>query len=282
MRSHNRRLKTLGWSPFPYPAYTWSGTTAGRLPIVSRGGVELPVLRDALANIGIPLGVPPGPLAATAGAALLLMPGSAELTWLNAGADEAQLCGTDSMPTVAARPTPAAIWALLIPGAPKALAPGPKPSPTANPNVWKWPPKPPAVGPTDDMNELAGPIAEMPKVDIDAAEPVPDTRLPADESAVGNEARVAQDNAGDVDDEDAIDEVTVLSPCARLGAVAVVSWVDSIDVSWVDITELNWVDSSELNWVDIVEVIWDSMELSGVDMRELSWLPSKELTCDAV
>jgi hypothetical protein len=237
------------------------------------------VLRCALPSIGIPLGVPPGPPAATAGAALLLMPGSAEPTWLNAGADEAQLCGTDIMPTVAARPTPAATWALLIPGAPKTLAPEPKPSPTANPNVWKWPPKAPAVGP---MNELDGPNAEMPKVDIDAAEPVPDARLPADESAVGNEARVAHDDAGDVDDEDAIDEVTEVSPCARLGTVAVVSWVDSIEVSWVDITELNWVDSRELNWVDIIELIWDSMELSGVDIRELSWLPSRELTCDAV
>jgi hypothetical protein len=236
------------------------------------------VARCALPSIGIPLGVPPGPPAATAGAALLLMPGSAEPTWLNAGADEAQLCGTDSMPTEAARPT-AATWALLIPGAPKTLAPEPKPSPTANPNVWKWPPNPlPAVEP----NELAGPIAEMPKVDIDAAEPVPDARLPADESAVGNEARVAHDDAGDVDDEDAIDEVAEASPCTRLGVVAVVSWVDSIEVSWVDITELNWVDSRELNWVDIVELIWDSMELSGVDIRELSWLPSAELSCDTV
>lgn len=241
--------------------------------MVSRGGTELPVLRVALPSIGIPLGVPPGPPAATAGAALPLMPGSAEPTWLNAGADEAQLCGTDSMPTEAARPTPAATWALLIPDEPKTLVPEPKPSPTANPNVWKWPPNPPAVGPTDDINEL-GPIAEMPKVDIDAAEPVPDARLPADESAVGNEARVAHDDAGDVDDEDAIDDVAEASPCTRLGAVAVVSWADSVEVSWVDITELNWADSRELNWVDIIELIWDSMELSGVEIRELS--------CDAV
>jgi hypothetical protein len=137
MRSHNRRLKTLGWSPFPYPAYTGSGNTAGRLPIVSRGGVELPVLRDALPSIGIPLGVPPGPPAATAGAALLLMPGSAEPIWLNAGAAEAQLCGTESMPSEAARPTFAVMVKLPISGAAKTPVPELKPLPSAYPTAWK-------------------------------------------------------------------------------------------------------------------------------------------------
>ena len=221
-------------------------------------------------SIGIPLGVPPGPPGAAAGVALALVPGNAEPTWLNAGAVEAQLCGTESMPSEAARPTPAVTWALPIPGTPKTLVPEPKPLPTANPNA-EWLPKTPAVGPTDCMSEPAEPNAEMPKVDIDAAEPVPDARLVPDVSAVGNEARVAHDDAGDDDDEDAIDEVAEASPCARLGAVAVVSWVDSMELSWVDITELswvdiselNWLDSRELNWVDIIELIWDSMELSG-------------------
>ena len=249
--------------------------------MVSRGGTELPVLRVALRGIGIPLGVPPGPPVAAAGAALALAPGSAEPSWPTAGAFGAQLCGTESMPSWAARPTLAVIWALLIPGAANMPVPGPKPSPTANPNAWKCPPNPLAAGPTDCMNEL-GPNADMPKVDIDAAEPVPDTRLPADVSAVGNEARVAHDAAGDVDAEDAIDDVAEASPCTRLGAVAVVSWVDSVEVSWVDITELNWADSRELNWVDIIELISDSMELSGVEIRELNWLDSRELSCDAV
>ena len=264
----------------PYPPYTWGSTTLGRNPTLSRGGVELPVPRAALDTNGIPPGVPPGPPAATAGAALALAPGSAEPTWLNAGAAEAQLCGTDIMPTEAARPTPAATSILPIPDAPKTLAPEPKPLPAANPNVWKWLPKKPAVGPIDGMSEPAEPIAEIPKVDIPAAEPVPDSRLVPDVRAVGNEARVAHDEAGDVDDEDAID-VAEASPCARLGAVAVVSWVDSTEVSWVDITEVIWVDSKELSWVDIIELIWDSMELSGVDIRELIWLASRELICDA-
>src|SRR5208283_1985045 len=182
--------------------------------MVSRGGTELPVLRVALPGIGIPLGVPPGPPVAAAGAALALAPGSAEPTWLNAGAAEAQPCGTESMPSEVARPTLAVTAVLPIPGAPKALVPEPKPSPTANP---KWLPKTPAVGPTDGMSEPAEPNADMPKVDIPAAEPVPDTRLAPDVSAVGNEARVAHDDAGDDDDEDAI-EVAEASPCTRLGA----------------------------------------------------------------
>ena len=56
MRSHNRRLKTLGWSSFPYPAYTGSCTTVGRKPILSRGGVGAPVPRVALAQHRHPAG----------------------------------------------------------------------------------------------------------------------------------------------------------------------------------------------------------------------------------
>src|ERR1700729_1747803 len=123
--------------------------------MVSRGGTELPVLRVALPSLGIPPGVPPGPPVAAAGAALALAPGSVEPTWLNSGAVGAQLCGTESMPSEAARPTPAVTWTVLIPpGAANTPVPEPKPSPTANPNVWKCPPNPLAAGPTDCMSEL--------------------------------------------------------------------------------------------------------------------------------
>jgi hypothetical protein len=227
------------------------------------------VLRCALPSIGIPLGVPPGPPAATAGAALLLMPGSAEPTWLNAGADEAQLCGTDIMPTVAARPTPAATCALLIPGAPKTLVPEPKPSPTANPNVWKWPPNPPAVGPTDDMNELAGPIAEMPEVDIDTAEPVPDTRLVPDVSAVD-----------EVVHDDSDDDSGVVDTAEVSGAdTAELSGADTAEVSGVDTAEVSGVDTAEVSGVDTAEVSGaDTAELSGADTAELSGAAAPELT----
>ena len=92
--------------------------------------------RCALASIGIPLGMPPGPPAAAAGVALAPTPGNAEPTWLNAGAAEAQLCGTESMPTEAARPTPAVTAALPMPGAPTTPVPEPKPPPSADPNAW--------------------------------------------------------------------------------------------------------------------------------------------------
>jgi hypothetical protein len=163
------------------------------------------VPRSALPSIGIPLGVPPGPLVAIAGAALPLMPGSAEPTWLNAGADEAQLCGTDSMPTVAARPTPAATWALPIPGAPNMPVPEPTPLPTADPNL---------------MSELAEPIIDMPEVDIDPDEPVPDARLVPDMSAVDDDIRVVNDESGDVDDVDGIDEAVEASPGVDIAVVS--------------------------------------------------------------
>ena len=105
--------------------------------MVRRGGVEEPVPRCALPSIGIPLGVPPGPPVATAGAALALAPGSAEPTWLNAGAAEAQLCGTESMPSEAARPTFAVMATLPISGAAKTPVPELKPLPSAYPTAWK-------------------------------------------------------------------------------------------------------------------------------------------------
>ena len=237
--------------------------------------MPLPVPRAAFGTIGIP-DVPAGPLGATSGAALmpaLLELGTAEPIWPNAGATEVQPWGTESMPTEAARPTPAVTSTLLILGPAQKPVPGPKPLPTASPGVGKWSPKAPTVGPMDCKSGLAEPPAAMPNVDIPAAEPVPDARLAPDVNAVGNEARVAKD-PGDVDDADA----TEVTPCTRLGAVAVVTWV----VSAVGISDVIWVDSKELSCVDIIELIWDSMGLSGVDIKEVSWLDSRELSPDAV
>ena len=99
----------------------------------------MPAPRAALelASIGIPLGMPPGPPAMTAGVALALAAGSAEPTWLSAGAAEAQLCGTESMPSEAARPTFAVMFTLPISGAAKAPGPELKPWPSAYPTAWK-------------------------------------------------------------------------------------------------------------------------------------------------
>ena len=157
----------------------------------------------ALGSIGIPLAMPPGPPGATAGVALTLAPGNAEPTWLNAGAAETQLCGTESVPSEAARPTPAVTWALPRPER--------KPLPSANPIVRNWAVKTAAVGPTDWTSELAGPIAETPKVDIDADEPVAEARPVPELSAVDDDVRLANSDIGDVDDEDDIDEVPIAS-----------------------------------------------------------------------
>ena len=59
--------------------------------------------RVALGSIGIPLSVPTGSPGDTAGVALTLVAGNAEPTWLNSGAAEAQLCGTESVASGAAR-----------------------------------------------------------------------------------------------------------------------------------------------------------------------------------
>jgi hypothetical protein len=109
----------------------------GRKPILSRGGIGLPVPRAALASIGIPLGTPPGPPAAAAGVALMLAAGNAEPTWLQAGAADAQLCGTESMPSEAARPTFALTVTLPISGGTKTPVPELKPLPSAYPTAWK-------------------------------------------------------------------------------------------------------------------------------------------------
>ena len=99
----------------------------------------MPAPRAALelASIGIPLGVPPGPPGMTAGVAPALVAGNAVPTWLSPGTAEAQLCGTESGPSKAARPTFAVMFTLPISGAAKAPGPELKPWPSAYPTAWK-------------------------------------------------------------------------------------------------------------------------------------------------
>lgn len=161
-----------------------------------------------MARIGIPPSVPPGPPGVTAGVAPTgLAPDSVAATDLNAGAAVAQFCGTDNGPSEAARPRLAVTAGLPIPGVPRMPVPEPKPLPSVDPKDWNWLPKKLAVGPTDRMSELALAKAEMPEVDIDADEPVPDARLVPDMSAVVGDVRVVNDESGDIADaDDDIDE----------------------------------------------------------------------------
>jgi hypothetical protein len=74
------------------------------------------------------------------------------------------------------------------------------------------------------MSAPAEPSIDRPEVDIDADEPVPDTRLVPDVSAV-DDVRVVNDDSGDVDDEDDSDEASpALGTAAPSGVdIAVVS-----------------------------------------------------------
>jgi hypothetical protein len=230
--------------------------------------MALPVPRAALGTIGMP-GVPAGPPAVAAGSpassAMILALGKIDPAWLDEdGAAEVQLCGTESMPTEAARPAPAATCTLPMLGAAKKPVPELKPLPTANPSEWKFGPRTPAAGVKDCMNEPDEPMEKSPEVDIGAAEPVP-ARPRADENAP--EEAVHDDR----DDEDDIDEVAVASPGSTF-PVAVVSGADNMELSWLGIIDVNWVDIIELSWLDIIELSWpESIELNWPDIKEPSW-----------
>lgn len=150
-----------------------------------------------MASIGIPPSVPPGPFGMTAGVAPALASGNAGAPWLIAGAAEAQLWGTERMPTEAARPAPAVTTALPMLGA--ATRPVPEPAPL---------PKTLVTGLIDCMNTPAEPNIDMPDV-----------------SAVDDDVKVVNDDSGEVDD---IDEAVELSPALGVAAatgvdIAVVS-----------------------------------------------------------
>jgi hypothetical protein len=216
---------------------------------------------------------PPGtaggsPAAAAESGVILALGSDAPTLLICSGAAVVQLCGTESMPTEAALPAPAATCTLPMLGAPKSPAPEPNPLPTAYPSVWNWLPNTPAVGPNDCMNEPEDPIEKAPRVDIGAAEPVP-IRLAADDNA-------REEDVHDDSDEDDIVDVAVARP-GTMFPVAVVNGVDNIDVSWPGIIDVNWLESIELNWLDIIELSCpDITEPSWPDIREPSWLESIE------
>lgn len=176
--------------------------------------------RPAIFAAGAPNG-PVGPPGTTGGGAPSpLAAGNADATWLNAGAAEVQPWGTDNTPSEAARPAAAVTAAPPMPGELKAPAPELTPVLSGDPNTCKPLPKALVAEPNEFMSELAEPSIEMPEVDIDAAEAVPDTRLVPDVSAVDDDVRVVKDDSGDVDDEDNV-----------AGIAAEVSGVDSAEVS---------------------------------------------------
>ena len=181
----------------------------------------------ALAS-GVPTG-PVGALGATGGVApRSLAPGIAEARWLKAGAAEVQPCGTDNTPSVAARPTFAVTAAEPIPDESRTCAPEPQPVLSADPNTWNSLPNALVDDPIEFISGPAEPSIEMPEVDIDADEAVPDTRLVPDVSAVDDDVRVVKDDSGDVEDDD----VTVdASPSSALGVATDASGVVIAEVS---------------------------------------------------
>ena len=164
---------------------------------------------------------PVGALCATGGVApSWLAAGIAEATWLKEGAAEVQPWGTDNPPSEAARPEAADTAPPPMPGELKAPAPELTPVLSGDPNTWKPLPKALVADPNEFMSELAEPSIERPEVDIDANEPVPESRLVPDVSAVDDDVRVVNNDSGDVDDEDNV-----------AGIAAEASGVDSAEVS---------------------------------------------------
>ncbi len=175
--------------------------------------------------------MPPGPLAATAGVALAGTPGRAEPTCRKFGAADVQLCGTDSVPSEAARPTPVTA-AFPIPEVLNRLVPGPTPPLSAGPKSCTWLPNTFAAGLREFMNAFAELSIETPNVPAGAddpaadatADPVPDARLAAEfvplVRAIDVELRLDTDDTGTVDDEDdvAVEAVDATTPDRASGA----------------------------------------------------------------
>lgn len=178
-----------------------------------------------------------GPLGATGGVALSpLAAGNAGETWLSAGAAVVQPWGTDNTPSEAARPTPAVTAAPLMAGELTAAAPGPTPLLNAGPKIVN--PLPTVlVDWIEFISELAEPSIARPEADIDADEPVPDTRLVADVSdASDDELVVLTDDTGDEDD---VAEAVDASPCSALGIAAEVSGVDNTELTGVETADVS-------------------------------------------
>jgi len=189
----------------------------------------------------------------TDGVAPPLVAGNIEETWLNAGAAEAQPCGTDNMPSEAARPTPA-VTAFPIPTEPNTLVPEPTPLPSVDPKAWSWLLKVLAAGLTEFMSplvELSIVVAEVP---IDAPDPAPDATPVPDVRAVDDELRLDTDDSGKVDDEDdVVEAVDIAAADSALGAAAELSGADTAEVSGVDTAEASGATVRALVPADVAE-----------------------------
>jgi hypothetical protein len=221
--------------------------------------------------------MPPGPPGMTGGVAPPPAAGNIEETWLNAGAAEAQPCGTDNMPSEAARPTPA-VTAFPIPTEPNMLVPEPTPPPSVDPKAWSWLLKVLAAGLTEFMSPLVELSIVMAEVPIDAPDPAPDATPVPDVRAVDEELRLDTDDSGKVDDEDdVVVAVDIAAADNALGAAAELSGADTAEVSGVDTAEASGVDTAEASGVDTAELSGvDTAEASGVDTAELSGVDTAE------
>ncbi len=184
---------------------------------------------------------------------------------MKAGAADAQLWGTDSMPSEAARPTPVDTATFPIPAALNMPVPEPTPPLSADPKSCIWLPNAWAAGLREFMNEFAELNIETPIVPIDADDPAPDaTDDPAPEArlvaefipevkATDAELRLDTDDSSKVDDEEDVVVVAVdaTTPDSALGAaVAELSGVVvTTELSGAD----NGVDSIEVNGADAAE-----------------------------
>jgi hypothetical protein len=141
--------------------------------------------------------------------------GSAEATWLKAGAAEVQAWGTDKTPSEAARPEAADTAA---PGEPQALAP----MFSDDLNIGNPLLRVPAADPSDFTSGPDEPIIAIPEVSIDAEAVAPEVRpCPTASAALDDDVEAVSDDSGEVELEDdvAADETA----CTALGIVAVLN-----------------------------------------------------------
>ncbi len=185
------------------------------------------------------------PVSAATGAPTLLAGNDAADTWLNAGAAEAQLCGTDSTPSEAARPTPA-VTALFMPAELNAPVPEPNPLPSSDPQVELV--KAPAIGVTECMSVFAELRTDRPAEDI-VADPVADAIVAdsvADAMPVPDvTAAVVEVTPDTVDTGEDVTEVVAVVVDATLDTASGTAAVVLSGVTAV--AELNGVDTAVVN-----------------------------------
>lgn len=170
---------------------------------------------------------------------------------MKAGAADVQLCGTDSTPSEAARPTPVDTAAFPISAVLNMPIPGPAPPLSADPKSCIWLPNMFAAGLREFMNEFAELSIEAPSVPIDADDPAPDAKLVAEfvpeVRPVDAEPRPNADDSGKVDDdEDVVKAVDAKTPDSALGAAApeLSGVVVTAELSGVE-NKVSWADTAE-------------------------------------